>query len=212
VPRHSYTSLFGNSFKASLLPAENDGKLKLLIFHGVMARNKSERNEKWNKILCPCTETGWDMRPAFGPRLFLRKRKDSAALWYIRDGVGMQSTGLLEHQVSEAEAALLKYAGNRRVSITIPNMTRPDTVYFASCDIEGFPIKIGVAADVERRLRQIQGHMPFEVILLATAPGGMVRERKLHIAFRESRLHGEWFARTPDLMSEIGFYVRRAAA
>jgi hypothetical protein len=39
VPRHSYTSLFGNSFKAGLLPAENDGKLKFLIFHKLIFRN-----------------------------------------------------------------------------------------------------------------------------------------------------------------------------
>jgi hypothetical protein len=39
VPWHSYTSLFGNSFKASLLPAQNDGKLKFLIFHKLIFRN-----------------------------------------------------------------------------------------------------------------------------------------------------------------------------
>jgi hypothetical protein len=39
VPWHSYTSLFGNSFKASLLPAENDETIKLLIFHKLIFRN-----------------------------------------------------------------------------------------------------------------------------------------------------------------------------
>jgi hypothetical protein len=39
VPWHSYTSLFGNSFKASLLPAQNDGSLKFLIFHKLIFRN-----------------------------------------------------------------------------------------------------------------------------------------------------------------------------
>jgi hypothetical protein len=39
VPWHSYTSLFGNSFKASLLPAQNDETIKLLIFHKLIFRN-----------------------------------------------------------------------------------------------------------------------------------------------------------------------------
>jgi hypothetical protein len=38
VPWHSYTSLFGNGIKASLLPAKKDDKAKLLIFHAVSFR------------------------------------------------------------------------------------------------------------------------------------------------------------------------------
>lgn len=143
------------------------------------------------------------MRTALGPRLFLRQRRDGPALWYIRDGSRMQSTGLTADQSEDAQRVLNDYAGDIPTSVTLPQLTRPETVYFLTCEVENFPIKIGAAFDVPRRLAQLQSAMPYRAVLLGTMPGGLDRERSLHLLFRESRLEGEWFARSDDLMALI---------
>jgi len=123
----------------------------------------------------------------------------------------MQSTGLSEDQSEAAQKSLEDYAAGRPISVSLPILTRPDTVYFVTCCKDDFPIKIGVAANVQKRLEALQVSLPYRVLLLATAPGGLARERKLHILFRGSKLYGEWFQRTPELMETVQFYARRSA-
>lgn len=58
----------------------------------------------------------------------------------------------------------------------------------------GSPVaKIGVSADPERRLRQIQSMSPLQLEILWTCPGGYPLEGRLHAQFRAYRSHGEWF-------------------
>jgi hypothetical protein len=76
-------------------------------------------------------------------------------------------------------------------------------VYFISdCNDVG-PIKIGVAECVDSRLEGLQTGSPVLLKVLATVPGGYAAERKLHRRFSATRLHGEWFERTPALLREI---------
>lgn len=74
-------------------------------------------------------------------------------------------------------------------------------VYFVASD--SGPIKIGLASNVEARIKSLQTAHPFKLTLLATSEGGQAQERDYHTRFAAHRLHGEWFARCPDIEAEI---------
>lgn len=64
-------------------------------------------------------------------------------------------------------------------------------------------VKIGVARDVQARLRALQTGSGVPLTLLATVPGSYALERHYHRMFAHCRRHGEWFERHPSLMAEI---------
>ena len=64
-------------------------------------------------------------------------------------------------------------------------------------------VKIGVARDVQKRLRALQTGSGVALTLLATVPGSYALERHYHDRFAAFRRHGEWFERHPTLMAEI---------
>lgn len=83
------------------------------------------------------------------------------------------------------------------------------TVYYMRC--QKF-IKIGISKDPMMRLHQIQNgggtHFPrlldiATTKLVATEPGGMVREKEMHAKFSHLRHTGEWFTETPELTAHI---------
>jgi hypothetical protein len=76
------------------------------------------------------------------------------------------------------------------------------SVYFIQSGHDG-PIKIGTAADPHRRLCQLQTghHEPLKII--AVADGDQKEERKLHERFAASRVHGEWFRASADVVAYI---------
>jgi len=65
------------------------------------------------------------------------------------------------------------------------------------------PIKIGCALDPVTRLASVQTGNPIKLAILATSSGGYGRERAYHRQFAAHRLHGEWFARCPEIEAEI---------
>lgn len=69
----------------------------------------------------------------------------------------------------------------------------------------GDRVKIGFTSDMKARMAVI----PHDEIL-ATIPGGRELEQKLHHRFKLTRLTGEWFRISPELMHFIG-QVRKAA-
>lgn len=76
-------------------------------------------------------------------------------------------------------------------------------VYFMQ-GVNGGPVKIGTAADVKARLKQIQACSPDVLRVLHIIPGaGREIERKLHARFSPHRLHGEWFDTSVELMGYI---------
>lgn len=81
------------------------------------------------------------------------------------------------------------------------NYTRPDQVYFVRAG-EG-PIKIGIAADVDARVRTLQTAHAEQLIILAVTEGGQAREFEYHGRFAEHRLNGEWFAPHSDILAEV---------
>lgn len=65
-------------------------------------------------------------------------------------------------------------------------------------------IKIGkTTTTVGERLRTLQTGSPDELGVIGICFGPGLTERSLHGMFSSSRLHGEWFAETPDLLKFI---------
>jgi hypothetical protein len=64
-------------------------------------------------------------------------------------------------------------------------------------------IKIGTSVCVKDRFAAIQSCSPIKLSVLAVTNGGALVEGTYHYHFAKSRLHGEWFERTPELMAEI---------
>lgn len=74
------------------------------------------------------------------------------------------------------------------------------SVYFIQAD-RGGPIKIGVAKDVEARLRDLQVGNPFELRVVGQIPNaGQALERRLHSLLERHRIRGEWFWPHPEVL------------
>jgi hypothetical protein len=65
------------------------------------------------------------------------------------------------------------------------------------------PIKIGIALDVEKRLREIRCFCPFQVELLASMTGSVEAKKEVHDRFSKYLIHGEWFEPKPELLYYI---------
>lgn len=85
-------------------------------------------------------------------------------------------------------------------------------IYFIQRGDAG-PVKIGFTNDIRKRLRGLQTGHDTRLILRRAFDGSEVDERKLHARFVGSRLQGEWFAPTADILTgDIGLPPLRAPA
>lgn len=75
-------------------------------------------------------------------------------------------------------------------------------VYFIRDELTG-NIKIGVAADPEKRLQELATGSAGALTILRTEPGGARRELALHKKFSADRVRGEWFRPSDALMEHI---------
>lgn len=76
-------------------------------------------------------------------------------------------------------------------------------VYFIQA-VSGGPIKIGVGVDPARRLMALQPGNPERLRIIGVIrDAGREQERNLHFKFRASRMHGEWFEPSPELLAFI---------
>lgn len=75
-------------------------------------------------------------------------------------------------------------------------------VYFVR-DRQSDLIKIGSSCNERKRLRSLQTAHGGQLWLMATCPGGRAREYQLHCRFAASRVRGEWFRASPDLLAFI---------
>jgi hypothetical protein len=88
-------------------------------------------------------------------------------------------------------------------------------VYFVKPVGQDGPIKIGHSASVEKRLRELGKWSPVPLELIATISptpidtrwgpffDGLDLERRFHRRYAEHRLHFEWFAAHPQLLSDL---------
>ena len=83
-------------------------------------------------------------------------------------------------------------------------------VYVIQCEAGG-PAKIGIAANVAKRLRVIQAYCPFPLRVVAVIEsGGADVEQHLHLTLRRHRLHSEWFQDSRAVRRNVLRYVRLA--
>lgn len=91
-----------------------------------------------------------------------------------------------------------------------PAVTDPgDKIYFLQAGVVG-PIKIGFSGQAAQRLRALQAMGPEPLTLLGWMPGVLDGERALHRQFKRSRLHGEWFRPSDDVLEFIRENARPA--
>lgn len=70
-------------------------------------------------------------------------------------------------------------------------------------------VKIGVAKDPWKRLRQLQTGSADRLKIVAVMPGTPADERALHRRFADLRLGGEWFRMSPEITAMIREVKRR---
>lgn len=85
------------------------------------------------------------------------------------------------------------------------------TVYFIrrKGDPSGL-IKIGLTSDLSRRLASMETTIPEGIDLLVAIDGGEPVEAHFHALFRDSRVSGEWFVPSADLLACIDGLKLRA--
>jgi hypothetical protein len=76
-------------------------------------------------------------------------------------------------------------------------------IYFVQA-VNGGLVKIGLAQDAQRRLRELQCGSPVELRLLRLEKGGKLEESELHGTFAHLRIRGEWFWPAADLVARCG--------
>lgn len=69
---------------------------------------------------------------------------------------------------------------------------RVQVIYLIQANL-GTPYKIGIARDVDARLRTLQTGNPCRLSIVNAFPGGQELEVKIHRALKDERLVGEWF-------------------
>ncbi|MGW9238031.1 GIY-YIG nuclease family protein [[Kitasatospora] papulosa] len=111
-----------------------------------------------------------------------------------RDSLNNLATAINKKQDREYERML---ENMEQVSVCSPRvaLTQNDTrwVYAVSSDDDPKVIKIGVAGDIERRIKTLQTGAASRIVLRWSARGGLRLESHLHEKFRRRRMSGEWF-------------------
>src|SRR5436309_1787859 len=80
---------------------------------------------------------------------------------------------------------------------------KPTTYVYAVGPVGGGLTKIGLAQDIEERRASIQYMSPLRLQVLWHTVGSRALERRLHTAFAQRRVHGEWFDLGSDPVSAI---------
>ncbi len=111
---------------------------------------------------------------------------------FILEGDALVAPNWAEAQEAKAGAAERQRRYRDRKKEGLASDGTDGHVYILSALATGH-IKIGVSADVDRRVTGLQTSVPGGVKLLHTEPGGPVRERELHAQFQADRVNGEWF-------------------
>lgn len=73
-------------------------------------------------------------------------------------------------------------------------------IYFMQRGENG-PIKIGRSGDPQERLRHLQRGNPDRIRIIGAYWGFQLEEAQLHEEFKASRIAGEWFEPTPELVA-----------
>lgn len=130
----------------------------------------------------------------------------------IRDRARQIYTGAGENEGARADECLRDYIRDNYAGRAVPMPRhiarelaepRPGTIYFITCDPEGFPIKIGYTTDLQYRMTQLQTALPYEIRILGTTPGTPERDRDIRTGFGHIWMRGDWFRRELELLEYI---------
>jgi|SRR6516162_8157678 hypothetical protein len=134
---------------------------------------------------------------------FLRREvtRHGNVVWYVRKGEGQRirirsAFGTLEFE-AEYQAAL---SGTARPQKYAPTARTAPRIYFIEC---GDYIKIGFASSLKARLSGLTTGNPYPLKVLAIIDGDKQVERSLHDRFASAFHRGEWFRKTPELLTFI---------
>lgn len=73
-------------------------------------------------------------------------------------------------------------------------------IYFVQAGVDG-PVKIGRAADINKRMSGLQTGSAESLTLLREVAGGVLVEKWLHKKFHEHAIRGEWFMFAPEMLT-----------
>lgn len=129
---------------------------------------------------------------------------------YIYRGLDTKTVAYMRAMVDKnpnLRQVLSRAADLRESDRRAPRRKIPQFVYFIQNATTG-AIKIGTAADPIGRLSTLQtlsraAGSDAELLLIGITTGGMETERALHQRFAATRIRGEWFAPSLELLSVI---------
>ncbi|WP_462402283.1 GIY-YIG nuclease family protein [Pseudomonas sp. Marseille-QA0332] len=116
-------------------------------------------------------------------------------LCILASGGDRRIPGLCRH------ALHLAGIGESEIRITPDGQVIRRHIYFAK-NGRGL-IKIGSSMDTTNRIKSLETGAGEPLTLLASVPGSMGAERRLHQQFSKLHKHGEWFEETPELTEYI---------
>lgn len=113
----------------------------------------------------------------------------------VRNDLLQIGTEINEDQEREAERWQQEVEEPEGRSVRSDSAQQADLrwVYVVSSEDNPKVVKIGVASDVERRIKNLQVAAPTRIVLRWSARGGLPLESHLHEKFRRRRMSGEWF-------------------
>lgn len=82
-------------------------------------------------------------------------------------------------------------------------MTGRSFVYFIKPMFMDGPIKIGVSECPQKRIESLAVWSPFQLEIVAQAPGELSDEQFIHSCFADVHSHKEWFNASPLLLKTI---------
>ena len=74
--------------------------------------------------------------------------------------------------------------------------------FFKPVGMDG-PIKIGFTKDPAARLRSVNSWVPWKLEMVASIPGTLKMELRLHALLQAYRMRGEWFAGSPEVLAVV---------
>lgn len=104
--------------------------------------------------------------------------------------------------INDRLAHALKHAQEMALERHLPGISDQRFIYFIAC--QEF-VKIGIAANVDDRLNQMQTGNPYELRLLKVMESANAEqdEESIHCALERYRIRGEWFKLPPDVLALV---------
>lgn len=126
---------------------------------------------------------------------------DFIADWPLKPGIDRERhTELAKDTISLLAEYKAAKPPRKSTAPRIPLESRH--IYFIQAR-DGGPIKIGMAFNVAKRLKELQCGHPAELCVIGTFAGDPSDESRLHSELSRYRVHGEWFSDSDEVRAAI---------